>query len=593
MSTDLLKASGLVTFNLLVDGAEPSIPLKVESILVTKEVNKIPFARIVMNDGDVTKGEFEVSSSNDFVPGKELTIQAGYDSENEDIFKGIIIKHALKIRNNGHSVLILECRDPAIKMTIDRKSDYFYESKDSDIIEEIAGTYGLTTDVEATDVEHKEMVQFQCTDWDFIMNRAEVNGKILIASDGELKVLKPDLSGSSVTTITYGQSLIEFEAEIDASMQLAGTKGISWDPAGQALLEEEGEDPGISGLGNLSPSTLAEVTAPETLALRHGGKIPDTELKAWADARYLRSGLSQARGRIKTHGLSGIKQGDIITLEGLGDRFNGDAFVSSVRHELSEGNWTMDLELGISPEWFTEMYGVSSPPAAGIIPGITGLQIGIVKQVREDPDGEYRILVACPAISAEKEGIWARIALADAGSERGIFFLPEIDDEVVVGFLNEDPRHAVILGMLHSSAKAAPLEATDDNIEKGIITKSGIKVLFNDEDPSLLIETPGGNKLTISDKDEGIELADQNDNKILMNADGITLESAADLIFKASGDIKTEGTNVETTASGDAKLEGTNIEFAASAEFKADGGAGAELTTGAIAVVKGSMVQIN
>jgi hypothetical protein len=137
------------------------------------------------------------------------------------------------------------------------------------------------------------------------------------------------------------------------------------------------------------------------------------------------------------------------------------------------------------------------------------------------------------------------------------------------------------------------LEASDDNNQKGIITKSEIKILFNDEDPSVLISTPGGNEVLLSESDEGITIKDQNDNKIAMTADGIKIESSKDIVLKASGDVKIEATNIELSASGDAIIEGVNIELKASAAFKADGGAGAELTTGAIAVLKGSLVQIN
>lgn len=593
MNTDILKTSGLVTYTLLIDGAESEQALGIVSILVLKEVNRIPNAKITIEDGEVAAGDFMVSNTEDFIPGGELTIQAGYESENEDIFKGIITKHSIKIKENGNSVLIIECRDPTVKMTVGRKSDYFYELKDSDIIEEIIGNYDLDAEVEATEVEHKEMVQFEATDWDFILSRAEANGKIIVVEDGKVKVLAPDTSLESSTELKYGESIIEFEAEIEARTQYSSVKGFSWDSSGSALVEEEGEDPGIADPGNISASDLAAIAAPETLELKHGGQVVDQELKAWADAKFLKASLSRVRGRVKCQGLSGIKPGMVISLAGVGERFIGKVFVSSVRHQISDGNWFSDIQFGLSPEWFTEKQGVSAPPAGGLLPGISGLHIGIVTQVGEDPDGEHRILVKTPAISDQKEGIWSRVAALDAGDSRGIFFMPEIDDEVVVGFLNDDPRNAIVLGMLHSSAKPAPLEASDDNFEKGIITKSELKVLFNDEEPSILISTSEGNEILLSESEEGITIKDQNDNKIEMSADGITIESSKDIIFKASGDIKFEGTNIETTASGDAKVEGVNIEFKASAEFKADGGAGAEITTGAIAVLKGSLVQIN
>jgi uncharacterized protein involved in type VI secretion and phage assembly len=80
---------------------------------------------------------------------------------------------------------------------------------------------------------------------------------------------------------------------------------------------------------------------------------------------------------------------------------------------------------------------------------VQGLQFGLVTQIENDPDGEFRIQVRLPVIDLQSPGIWARVATLDAGQDRGTFFLPEIDDEVIVGFVNDDPRDAVVLGMLH------------------------------------------------------------------------------------------------------------------------------------------------
>lgn len=578
MNTDILETSGLITYTLLVDGEEPKQPFGIVSILVMKEVNRIPYAKITLQDGDAPAGDFEVSASGDFIPGNELTIKAGYESQNDDIFTGIITKHSIKIKENGYSVLIVECRDASVKMTVGRKSDYYYEVKDSDIIEGIVKNHELETEIEPTAVKHKEMVQFETTDWDFILSRAEANGKLIIVDKGKINLVSPDPAQPASTELVYGDSIIELEAEVEARTQYNAIKSFSWDPSGQAMLEEKGKDPKITDPGNLAPTDLSIVAAPKALEFKHGGQIPDQELKAWSDARFLKAGLARVRGRILCQGLSGMKPGLVISIAGLGDRFNGNVYVSSIRHEISEGNWTTDIQFGLSPDWFAEKYGVTAPPAGGLVPGINGLQIGIVNQVGKDPDGEHRILVKTPAISEQKDGIWARVAAPDAGDNRGIFFMPEVDDEVVLGFLNDDPRNAVVLGMFHSSAKPAPLVASDDNYEKGIITKSGMKILFNDEDPSVLICTPSGNEISLSDKDEGITIKDQNDNKIEMSGDGITMEAAKDLNLKATGDIN---------------LEGVNINIAASAELKADGGAGAEISTGAVAVLKGSLVQIN
>ena len=137
-----------------------------------------------------------------------------------------------------------------------------------------------------------------------------------------------------------------------------------------------------------------------------------------------------------------------------------------------------------------------------------------------------------PTVDTEAEGTWARMASLDAGNERGSFFRPEIGDEVVLGFLNDDPRDAVILGMLNSSDKPAPVKAQDDNHEKGFYTRDKLKLVFNDDLKSIRFETPKGNVVQLSEEKGHIFVADENGNKVELNTDGIAMESARDITIK-------------------------------------------------------------
>jgi uncharacterized protein involved in type VI secretion and phage assembly len=178
----------------------------------------------------------------------------------------------------------------------------------------------------------------------------------------------------------------------------------------------------------------------------------------------------------------------------------------------------------------------------------------------------------------DAQGVWARMSTVFAGENRGMVFRPELEDEVVLGFINGDPRNPVILGALHSNVNAAPIDASDDNFEKGIYTKGEMKLTFDDDKKNILIETQSGNSILLSEENGEIVVADENDNTITMNSDGITLESASDITLKASGDVKVEGTNVEAKADA-----GLTMQGGASADLKSDGNA----------TVKGSMVMIN
>ncbi len=573
-------ATDLPTFTILVEGEDIGQQYGILGIMVTKSVNRIPKARLILSDGDVAAGDFSISSGNMFIPGNEVEIKAGYHNNEDTIFRGIITGQSIKALENRNPFLQIDMRDKAVKMTAGRNNRYFEAQTDSEIIEELIGNYGLEHDVEPTGVRHDEMVQYHATDWDFVVSRAEVNGSLVFADDGKIDVKKPDPARDQLLTLAFGSNVIAFEAGIDARDQHIAYSSRSWNYSVQQVIEEEADEPDFRGTGNISAGDLAGVTGLQNYSQQHGGKVGDSELKAWSDSRILRSRLAKVRGRVRINGFSDIKPGHTIKLEGFGDRFNGVAFVSAVSHEKSsDSSWYTDIGFGLDPEWHINRFDdIATRQASGLIPPVHGLQAGVVTNIHEDPDGEDRIRVRIPVIDPEHDGVWARIASPDAGESRGMVFRPEVGDEVIVGCINDDPRDPVIIGMLHSSNKPSPIPAEESNPEKGFVTGSELKFIFNDEKRSITLISPNGNKWILSDDEGGIKIEDENSNKITLSSDGITIESTGDLNLKASGDVT---------------IQGTNVDAGASSGFKAEGGTGAELSSNGQTVVKGSIVAIN
>jgi Rhs element Vgr protein len=573
------KPSDLPAYKILLGGSEMNKEYKVSTIEVVKVFNKVSHARVVLVDGDAAAEEFKVSSTEDLKPGVEIEIQVGYHSDFATIFKGIILCHSIRIRTGkSGSQLVIEARDKAVKLTTSRKSAYFYKMSDSEIIEQLAGDAGVEKEVESTSQKHEEMVQFYSSPWDFILARAEMNGQLVLPDDNKLIVKKPDTNTATVLQLEHGATIMELEADMNAETQVKAVKSSAWNYSDQEIVESEGSNPSIKENGNISAATLADVLAVEELALKHSGKFEEAELKSWTDAQILRNKLARICGRVKLQGSALVKPGVMLELKGVGDRFNGNVFVSGVRQVLTMSNWTTEAQFGFSNRWFHDTQHISSPKASGMIPGINGLQIAVVTKLEGDPQGEHRIQVKMPLLDNAAEGTWVRIATLDAGDTRGSFFRPELGDEVVLGFINDDPRNPVMLGMLNSKKKAAPLEAADANDIKGFITRSQIKMLFDDAKKIFSVETPAGKTMIIDDDAGEITLKDENNNKIVMSADGIVIESGKDIKMKASGDIT---------------MEGTNITAKASAAMKAEGGSTAEFKSGGSTTVKGSMVQIN
>ncbi len=572
------------TTAILVDGTQISGELQVLAIRVTRELNRIPTASIQFQDGEASKGTFKASDADLFVPGKSIEIQLGYRSQNTTVFKGIVTKQSIKIRKSG-SVLNVECRHEAVKMTTGAQSRYFTDKKDSDILEDILAQHSLQKDVVATTPALKEVVQYDSSDWDFLLCRAEANGLVVRADDDKIVIAKPDVSQSAALTVTYGSTVLELDAEIDARWQSKSISATSWSPADQALVTADAKEPSVTASGNLSSDDLAKVFGGEALTLRHSGRLTEPELQAWADARLQMERLAKVRGRAKFQGSADVAPGKIVEVKGIGERYSGKMLVSGVRHTVSGGNWETDAEFGLNPESFAKTYELRPSEAAGLLPAVSGLQIGVVTALESDPDGEERIQVRLPLIDKAADGVWARLATLDAGNARGTYFRPEIDDEVICGFLNDDPRHPVVLGACHSSAHTAPEPGKDTNHLKGYVSREKLKFTFDDEKKVIGIETPGGNKLTFSDDAKGIVMQDQNGNKITLDTNGITIESAKDFVLKAKKDFKLQGTNAELSAQSSFKASGTG-----SAEVS---GANTTIKGSAATVIQGGMVQIN
>lgn len=578
----------VVSFSITIDGTALDATYQIISISIMKEINRIPVARIVVRDGDAAERKFDLSNTDTFIPGKSIVISLGFDGTNTQAFKGVITRQSVKIKENGNSEMSVECRDVAVKMTLGRHSRYYQNKKDSEIFDQlISGYSGLSSDLRDTTLTHKQIVQHHISDWDFLLLRAEANGMLVLVEDGTIKIAPPDTGTDPVVQVTYGFSILEFEAEMDARAQWQKVTASSWDYTNQQLFKADTtEAASFQQPGNLAGSDLATAVSPAAYEMHHSGYLLEQELQNWVDGLMLRSRLSKTRGRARVTGFGGIKPGDMMKLDGVGDRYNGNSYVTAVRQDVYAGSWDTHLQFGLDPDRYAEVYSnINDQQAAGLIGSVHGLQIGIVVKLENDPDGEFRIRVKVPVIDNNADGIWTRVASLDAGNNRGAFFMPEIGDEVIVGFINDDPRHAVMLGMLHSSGKAAPITPQDANNEKGITTRSGMRVHFNDQTKTITIDTPAGNSIILDEQGTQIAIVDQNSNKITMDTSGITVDSPLNITVRAGADLS-------LSAAASLSISATNVSVKADASLDVEGALG-KIAAQGILEVSGSIVKIN
>src|SRR5205085_2988322 len=120
---------------------------------------------------------------------------------------------------------------------------------------------------------------------------------------------------------------------------------------------------------------------------------------------------------------------------------------------------------------------------------ISGVVVGVVTNNQDDPDGLGRVKVKFPWLSNDEESFWARVAVPMAGKERGFYFLPEVEDEVLVAFEHGDPRFPYVLGSLWNGQDKPPEKNDGKNNVRVIKSRSGHVIRLNDEDGKEKIES--------------------------------------------------------------------------------------------------------
>jgi Rhs element Vgr protein len=586
---------GVVEVEVLSNGISILQTMRVRSVTVRKAFNKIPVALIIIDDGNMAKQSFDISDADAFAPGAKIIIKASYKQVKQQIFVGVVVKHGIKISSENDSRLIIECKSEAVKLTVARRNVIYEKKKDSEILNTIISNCSLSSDVVATNTTYDELVQYNCTDWDFIMLRAEANALLVNVKEDKISIAKAAPSGSAVLTVEYGIDLYDFSADVDAQSQLSSVSSVAWDVDKQAIVKGVGTLSKLSGQGDLDQKKLAEVMGVKDFKLQSDTVLESNALKDWASGQLLRSGMARIRGKMTIQGSSKADVGAVIELKGVGSRFSGNVYTSAVVHRIANGNWLTEVDFGLGDEMYADSYSIKAPAASGLTAPVGGLHIGVVLKTDQDPhDKRFRVQLSLPLLQAETDQIWARMAGFYASSGFGAYFMPEVGDEVVVGYFNNDPSSPVILGSMYSSKNAAPYTPDADNTKKAIISKQKILIEFDDDKKVLTLTTPGKNKLVLDDDSGAITLQDQNDNKLTMDSSGITLKSPKDISISADGKFTVKaGTSLELTASTDLKASGMNTTLSAQQSLKASGQVSAELSASGNTTIKGAMVMIN
>lgn len=156
-----------------------------------------------------------------------------------------------------------------------------------------------------------------------------------------------------------------------------------------------------------------------------------------------------------------------------------------------------------------------------------------------DPENSGRVKVRLPRVRARgQQGYetWARIATLMAGNNRGTWFIPDVNDEVLVAFEGGAARQAYVIGGLWSGTSSPPETMDTNNNKKLLRSRNGVKITLDDQSgqESFIVETPGGQKVTLKDGPGSLEITDSNGNSVKLETNGIMVNASAKVTINAS-----------------------------------------------------------
>jgi uncharacterized protein involved in type VI secretion and phage assembly len=169
-----------------------------------------------------------------------------------------------------------------------------------------------------------------------------------------------------------------------------------------------------------------------------------------------------------------------------------------------------------------------------------GVFPALVTDIR-DPDNQGRVKISlpwAPDTGGDRYEAWARLATMMGGNNRGSWFIPDVNDEVLVSFEAGDPRRPYVLGGLWNGSDTPPesMDGAGNNEKKVLCSRNGVKLTLDDTDgqEQFIVETPGGQKITLKDGPGSVTVEDSNGNSIKLESAGITVNASAKVTISCS-----------------------------------------------------------
>jgi uncharacterized protein involved in type VI secretion and phage assembly len=525
-------------FYIKIDGAD--IPQGIMDNIIYIEVddslNQPDMFIIQMRDP-----KMDWTDSSTLKVGKKVEISVRGDNGRIKLMSGEITSKETSFRPGIGAVVAIRGYDQAHRLNRGRQTRSFIQVTDSDIATKIARELKLKMQIDSTREVYKYVLQDNQTNLEFLQNRAEHIGFRLFVEDNTLFFQSKPVNGGQPPVLEMGVNLVEFNARLTTSQQSSEIEVRAWDPdSKREIIGRANRAQDVPQIGEMRQGgQIAES------AFGNAGKqvIVDRNVATQAEADALAQSLCEemAGNFIQVDGVCtgnpAVMAGTMAELKGLSKEFSGRYRIAHATHRYDiKGYVTRFTVSGRHDNTLIELVGRQDGRD-----GSHGVVTAIVTN-NHDPDGLGRVKIKFPWLSGNTESNWARIVTPMGGKERGMFFLPEVNDEVLVGFEHGDMNRPYIIGALWNGLDKPPeTNANDKNNIRKIRSRSGHEIIFDDNSTEkkekLEIHTKAGHRIVLDDcgGQEKIEIRDKSGNIIKMDSvqNEITVESNKQISMKS------------------------------------------------------------
>ena len=544
----------------------------------------------------------------DIMPiGAEVEIWLGREDEPAKVFAGEVTAHTLDVSYGDPPTYMVRGYDRGHRLQRGRQSRSFLNMTDSDIASKLARDAGLRADVDSTSQVYTYVLQNNETNWEFLQERAARIGYVAYVEGTTLHFNQPKPDDSPALSTELWQDALHTQVHMSSAGQVDKVTVLGWDVQNQQAITGQATG-GAATAGGGEQKSGAALARPFGSASMVVTRYP-VRSQGEADklAKSLIDDLSGNAVQMEAAltGKPALRPGQVVTIEALGQRFSGHYYVTNARHSYGKGQeYTTAVTVSgrRSGSLLELVAGAGGSRTNGY--GAGGIAIAKVTNNKDDK-GLGRVKVKFPWLQDSQgeatESDWARIATASGGSGRGFYWLPEVDDEVLVAFEQGDPNTCYVVGGLWNDKDKPPKPNSEVVDGEGKVTQRIIKsrtghvITIDDSDDKSsikIVDKSGNNTFTIDSKNNKIILSAEQD--LELNAkQNIKISAGQNFSVKANQDCQIEATSNATLKGMMTSVQGdTSCEVKSNTEAKMTG-AMVSVEAQANCAVKGAIVQIN